>query len=174
MTQESCAPAVPSTEAVLGCEVRAPSTLGTFMRSFRWGHALQHDVVSREALERAWKAGAGWQEGTLTIDLDSTICETYGTKKASGSRFTYTHMRGHHPLLAGPSCLRPARSYMPNSAAASLTPPTGSSASLPRRMPACAGQGSSPLRNGSREGVSLHTFATRATTSHPITLPALL
>jgi hypothetical protein len=88
------------TGAVLGCDVRAPSTLGTFLRSFRWGHALQLDVVSRKARERAWRAGAGPKEGPLTIDLDSTICETYGTKKAGGSRFTYTHVRGYHPLLA--------------------------------------------------------------------------
>jgi hypothetical protein len=85
---------------VLGQEVRAPSTLGTFLRSFRWGHALQLDVVSRRALARAWRAGAGPKEGPLTIDLDSTICETYGLGKAGGSRFAYTHVRGYHPLLA--------------------------------------------------------------------------
>ena len=88
------------TQAVLGQEVRAPSTLGTFLRSFRWGHALQLDVVSREALSRAWHLGAGPGDGPLTIDLDSTICETYGLAKAGGSRFTYTHVRGYHPLLA--------------------------------------------------------------------------
>ena len=89
------------TVAVLGQEVRAPSTLGTFLRSFRWGHALQLDVVSRKALARAWHSGAGpKKDGPLTIDLDSTICETYGLKKAGGSRFTYTHVRGYHPLLA--------------------------------------------------------------------------
>ena len=88
------------TSAVLAQEVRAPSTLGTFLRSFRWGHALQLDVVSRKALQRAWQAGAGPQEGPLTIDLDSTICETYGLKKTGGRRFTYTHVRGYHPLLA--------------------------------------------------------------------------
>ena len=47
------------TEQVLGCTVKAPSTLGTFLRSFRWGHARQLDRVSREALARAWAAGAG-------------------------------------------------------------------------------------------------------------------
>ena len=85
---------------VVGHEVRAPSTLGTFLRSFRWGHALQLDVVSRQALARAWRAGAGPGDGPLTIDLDSTICETYGLAKAGGSRFTYTNVRGYHPLLA--------------------------------------------------------------------------
>ncbi len=88
------------TAAVLGQEVRAPSTLGTFLRSFQWGHALQLDVVSREALSRAWRSGAGPKDGPLTIDLDSTICETYGLRKAGDSRFTYTHVRGYHPLLA--------------------------------------------------------------------------
>lgn len=89
-----------ATTAVLGQEVRAPSTLGTFLRSFTWGHALQLDAVSRRLLARAWQAGAGPKDAPLTIDLDSTICETYGLKKAGGSRFTYTHTRGYHPLLA--------------------------------------------------------------------------
>lgn len=89
-----------STQAVLGQDVRAPSTLGTFLRSFTWGHALQLDAVSRGLLARAWSAGAGPGGAPFTIDVDSTICETYGLHKAGGSRFTYTHVRGYHPLLA--------------------------------------------------------------------------
>ena len=46
------------TEQVLGCVIKAPSTLGTFLRSFRWGHVRQLDRVSRELLARAWTAGA--------------------------------------------------------------------------------------------------------------------
>ncbi len=88
------------TEAVLGHDVAAPSTLGTFLRSFSWAHARQLDVVSRELLRRAWMAGAGPASGAFTIDLDSTICRTYGLQKEGGSRFTYTHVRGYHPLLA--------------------------------------------------------------------------
>ena len=65
-----------STGRVLGCTVKAPSTLGTFLRSFRWGHVRQLDRVSRELLSRAWAAGAGPGGEPLTIDLDSTICET--------------------------------------------------------------------------------------------------
>ena len=45
------------TSSVLGCMVKAPSTLGTFLRSFRWGHVRQLDRVSRELLARAWAAG---------------------------------------------------------------------------------------------------------------------
>ena len=47
------------TSSVLGCVVKAPSTLGTFLRSFRWGHVRQLDRVSRELLARAWDAGTG-------------------------------------------------------------------------------------------------------------------
>ena len=50
--------------------------LGTFLRSFRWGHVRQLDRVSRELLAQAWAAGAGPGDAPLTIDLDSTICET--------------------------------------------------------------------------------------------------
>ena len=45
--------------SALGCVVKAPSTLGTFLRSFRWGQVRQLDRVSRELLARAWAAGAG-------------------------------------------------------------------------------------------------------------------
>ncbi len=88
------------TGRVLGFAVKAASTLGTFLRSFRWGHVRQLDAVSRELLSRAWAAGAGPAGAPLTIDLDSTICETYGLQKEGGTSFTYNHVRGYHPLLA--------------------------------------------------------------------------
>jgi hypothetical protein len=88
------------TGRVLGFSVKAASTLGTFLRSFRWGHVRQLDRVSRELLARAWAAGAGPGAGPLTIDLDSTICETYGLAKDGATRFTHTGVRGYHPLLA--------------------------------------------------------------------------
>ena len=88
------------TARVLGCVVKAPSTLGTFLRSFRWGHVRQLDRVSRELLAQAWAAGAGPGDKPLTIDLDSTICETYGLAKEGARRHGYTGQRGYHPLLA--------------------------------------------------------------------------
>jgi len=88
------------TERILGFSVKAASTLGTFLRSFRWGHVRQLDAVSRHLLSRAWTAGAGPGDAPLTIDLDSTICETYGLAKDGGTRFTHTGVRGYHPLLA--------------------------------------------------------------------------
>jgi Transposase DDE domain group 1 len=88
------------TQSVLGHAVLAPSTLGTFLRSFTWGHARQLDKVSGALLGRAWAAGAGPGEGPLTIDVDSSIHETYGLAKHGGSKFTYNHVRGYHPLYA--------------------------------------------------------------------------
>ena len=88
------------TVGVLGCVVKASSTLGTFLRSFRWGHVRQLDRVSRQLLARAWAAGAGPGDSPLTIDLDSTICETYGLAKEGARHHGYTGARGYHPLLA--------------------------------------------------------------------------
>ena len=88
------------TGRVLGCAVKAPSTLGTFLRSFRWGHVRQLDRVSRELLTQAWAAGVGPADGPLTIDLDSTVCETYGLAKEGARHHNYNGQRGYHPLLA--------------------------------------------------------------------------
>ena len=87
------------TACTLGGTVKAPSTLGTFLRSFRWGHVRQLDRVSRELLARAWQAGAGPGDGPLTIDLDSTICETYELAKEGARHHGYTGKRGYHPAV---------------------------------------------------------------------------
>jgi hypothetical protein len=88
-----------ATAAVLGHAVLAPSTLGTFLRSFTWGHARQLDRVSAGLLGRAWAAGAGPGDQPVTIDVDSTICETYGLAKQGGV-FGHTKVRGYHPLVS--------------------------------------------------------------------------
>ena len=88
------------TDRVLGCVVKAPSTLGTFLRSFRWGHVRQLDRMSRELLAQAWAAGAGPGDDPLTIDLDSTVCETFGLCKEGAQRHNYAGQRDYHPILA--------------------------------------------------------------------------
>ena len=88
------------TEQVVGCAVKAPSTLWTFLRSFRWGHVRQLDRVSREMLAGAWAAGTEPVDDPLTIDLDSTVCETYGLGKEGAQRHNYAGQRGYYPLLA--------------------------------------------------------------------------
>src|SRR5450756_2064749 len=82
------------TARVLGHRVKAASTLGTFLRSFRWGHVRQLDRVSRELLARAFSAGAGPGAEPFTIDLDSTVCETYGLAKQGALHHGYTGVRG--------------------------------------------------------------------------------
>lgn len=89
-----------ATDRVLGFTAKAASTLGTFLRSFRWGHVRQFDAITRELLARAWAAGAGPGASPFTIDLDSTVCETYGLAKEGAVHHAYTHVRGYHPLLA--------------------------------------------------------------------------
>ena len=86
-------------EGVLGHRVMAPSTCGTFLRSFTFGHVRQLDAFSEFALTAAWATGAGPGDAPMTIDIDSTICETHGYKK-QGAGFGYTKRRGYHPLLA--------------------------------------------------------------------------
>ncbi len=88
-----------SSAAVLGHRVMAPSTLGTFLRSFTFGHVRQLDRVAEIAMTRAWEAGAGPGAEAMTIDLDSTICAVHGHHK-QGAAFGYTRVRGYHPLLA--------------------------------------------------------------------------
>ena len=56
--------------------------------------------MSSQLLARAWQAGAGPGDAPLTIDLDSTICETYGLAKEGARHHGYTGARGYHPLLA--------------------------------------------------------------------------
>ena len=59
-----------ATESVLGHVVLAPSTLGTFLRSFTWGHARQLDVVSAIALggrgPRAAASVTAWRSRSMS------------------------------------------------------------------------------------------------------------
>ncbi len=88
-----------ATASVLGHRVMAPSTIGTFLRSFTFGHCRQMEAVIGHALQRAWAAGAGPGVEALVIDIDSTICEVDGNAK-HGASFGYTHVLGYHPILA--------------------------------------------------------------------------
>jgi hypothetical protein len=87
------------TAAVLGHRVVAPSTLGTFLRAFTFGHVRQLDRVLDGALGRAWAAGAGPGDGRLVVDVDSFIGEVHGYDK-QGAGYGYTRRLGYHPILA--------------------------------------------------------------------------
>jgi hypothetical protein len=88
-----------STETVVGHRVMAPSTVGTFLRSFTFGHVRQLDKVAERLLTRAWAAGAGPGDEPLVVDFDSTVCEVHGYHK-QGAAYGYTRKRGYHPLFA--------------------------------------------------------------------------
>ena len=114
------------TACTLGGTVKAPSTLGTFLRSFCWGH-VPTGPGSRELLASpASAAGAGPGDGPLTIDLDSTICETYGLAKEGARHHGYGGKRGYQvghrrrhrrradvPAARGPRQHRPRRRPLP-------------------------------------------------------------
>jgi hypothetical protein len=93
-----------ATGAVLGHRVAAASTVGTFLRSLRWGHARQFDAVSRQLLARAAAAGAidvtGGEGGRFVVDVDATLVETYGLAKRGAEQPMRTGRRGYHPILA--------------------------------------------------------------------------
>jgi hypothetical protein len=88
-----------ATHRVLPFRVMAPSTLGTFVRSFTFGHVRQLDAVIAETIRRAWSLGAGPGRSPMTIDMDSTICGVYGKAK-QGAAYGYTKILGYHPLIA--------------------------------------------------------------------------
>jgi hypothetical protein len=87
------------TRRLLGGWLPAPSTLGTFLRAFTFGHVRQLDRLLAETLTRAWRAGAGPGEDRLVVDVDSFVGEVHGYRK-QGAGFGYTKRRGYHPLMA--------------------------------------------------------------------------
>jgi Transposase DDE domain group 1 len=87
------------TGALLGGRLAAPSTLGTFLRAFTFGHVRQLDRVLDQALARAWRAGAGPGAGRLVMDVDSFVGEVHGYAK-QGAAFGYSRLRGYHPIMA--------------------------------------------------------------------------
>lgn len=87
------------TRRLLGGWLPAPSTLGTFLRAFTFGHVRQLDALLGRALERAWQAGAGPGAGQLVVDVDSFVGEVCGRLK-QGAAYGYTKVLGYHPILA--------------------------------------------------------------------------
>ena len=89
----------------LFCGVRAPSTLGTFLRSFTHGHVQQLDAMSGGLLAGLTArvpgvvAGGESAEGFACIDVDDTIREVHGYAM-QGAAYGYTGVRGLNIQLA--------------------------------------------------------------------------
>ena len=97
MTATCCAPG--QTEAVLGHAVAAPSTLGTFLRAFTFGHVRQLDRVLAESAVSCVGGRRRPGRERLVVDVDSFVGEVYGYDK-QGAGYGYTHQRGYHPIVA--------------------------------------------------------------------------
>jgi hypothetical protein len=85
--------------------VRAPSTLGTFLRSFTHGHVQQLDAVGARLLTGladrvpGLLAGAETAEGIAFLDVDDTIREVHGYRKQAAA-YGYSRVRGLNIALA--------------------------------------------------------------------------
>ena len=88
-----------SAAAVLPFAPLAPSTAGSFLRSFTFGHVRQLDKAAELGLVRAWSVGAAPSVAEMTLDLDSTVCEVCGKAK-HGAAYGHTKVLGYHPLVA--------------------------------------------------------------------------
>ena len=132
------------TADVLGHRVMAPSTLGTFLRAFTFGHVRQLDRVLGEALQRAWAAGAGPGDGAagrrrrLLRRRDVRPRPSRARRSATPGCAAITR--------SSPRAPTPARSCTSGSGRARRTPRAGSGASWTScspasRAPARAGRG---------------------------------
>jgi len=81
--------------------IRAPSTLGTFLRAFTFGHVRQLDSVAAAlltGLARSTPLLPGADQVAF-LDLDDTMRETHGYAK-QGAGYGYTKVKGLNALLA--------------------------------------------------------------------------
>lgn len=83
--------------------IYAPSTLGSFLRSFTFGHVRQLDAIASRFLvglaAQAPALTAATSSDYVFVDVDDTIIEVHGHHK-QGSGFGYSGVRGLNALLA--------------------------------------------------------------------------
>ena len=95
------------TGRLLGGWIPAPSTLGTFLRAFTFGHVRQLDALLGRSVERAWAAGGGPGDGRLVVDVGAASPLRRITRRDSSSGAT---------PRARPAVAVPGRSDEPASA----------------------------------------------------------
>ena len=82
--------------------MRAPSTLGTFLRGFTFGHVRQFDAVASRALIGLAETVPGLlagSDGVVLLDVDDTVKPVFGATK-QGAQHGYTHVKGLNAQLA--------------------------------------------------------------------------
>ena len=89
--------------------IRAPSTLGTFLRSFSWGNVRQLEAVSRRMLTSLARQAPvlPGKEVLAFLDMDSMQKRVYGHKK-QGAAFGHTKIQGKSLLVRGLNALAAA------------------------------------------------------------------
>jgi hypothetical protein len=80
--------------------IRAPSTLGTFLRSFTFGHVRQLDKVATQLLVNLSGHTPLLRDAgrICLVDADDTVKPTYGYAK-QGASYGYTHVKGLNALI---------------------------------------------------------------------------
>jgi hypothetical protein len=126
---------------VLFSGVRAPSTLGSHLRSYTWGNVLQIEKASRELQSRLARQvpllpGA---DVLAFIDIDSTQKRVYGHKK-EGARFGHTKIQGKSVLVRGLNALIAAVSTPLSAPVAAATRLRGGNAPSARGADSLAAQ----------------------------------
>ena len=73
----------------------APSTLGSFLREFRFGHVRQLDAIAARTLAglHTHTPVLAGIDGPVMVDIDDSIIEVHGPAK-QGAGFGYTRVRG--------------------------------------------------------------------------------
>ncbi len=145
-------------ETVFG-GVRAPSTLGSFLRSFTWGNVRQLDSVHRILLA-ALAAGPRLlpgREALAFIDIDSTQERVYGYQK-EGAAFGHAKVQGKSLLLKG---LNPLISVISTPLAAPVLGPArlrGGSAGSARGAASLAAEAVGTAREAGCTGMIIARF----------------
>ena len=82
------------TAGAVGCTLKAPSTLGTFLRSFRWGHVRQLDRVSRDPGDQGGGCGVGRTSSPMAVSECGCSFFSVSRKNAPGVACAHSHQRG--------------------------------------------------------------------------------
>ena len=83
----------------------APSTLGSFLREFRFGHVRQMDAIATRVLTglHAHTPVLAGIDGPVMVDIDDSIIEVHGPAK-QGAGFGYTRVRGLNSAITTLTC----------------------------------------------------------------------
>jgi hypothetical protein len=95
-------------------EVRAPSTLGTFLRAFTFGHVRQLDAVAGQLLAELSRRSPllPGADRVAYVDIDDTVKATYGYAK-QGAGYGYSGVKGMRPGAYGDPAARAAARASP-------------------------------------------------------------